>query len=340
MSKIAIISDTWLPKIDGIVRVISRTKRILENRGVEVIIIHPGLFATIPLFFYKEFKVSLCPSAKIRRILEKEKPDYIHIATEGPLGFSARRICVRDNIPFTTQYHTHLPLYVKLRVGRFFNAVYSYMKWFHAPAHRTIVGSESLKEELEAHGFEHLVVSALGVDHAVFRKNEKAIKSAFAKPVFVYLGRIAIEKNVEDFLACELPGTKLVIGDGPMRKKLERKHGKNNVFVGYKKGQDLVDLLSASDVFVYPSRSETFGLIILEALSCGLPVAAYDVMGPKDIITHGVDGHLGEDLAFSAIQCLRLSPDACRKKALSYSWDRYVEIFLANQAKIDKSKFI
>lgn len=334
MEKILIVIDGWTPKIDGVITSVKKTVEILEKRGIKVIVVHPGLFFSVPLFFYPEIKLSLFSSYKIKKIIKQENPQYIHIATEGPLGVMARLICIKKDIPFTTSYHTHFPLYAKVRVKISFSIIYSYMKWFHKKAILTFVTTESLKKELESRGFNNLVISPLGVDSDLFSRNPNSEKPKLQKPIFVYFGRIAIEKNVEDFLRCELPGTKLIIGDGPDRNMLERKYGKDNLFIGYKKGQDLIDWLSICDVFVCPSRTETFGLAILEALSCGIPVAAYDVMGPKDIITNGVDGYLGDNLADSAKKCLTLSTVTCREKALLYSWESYVDIFIKNQIKI------
>lgn len=334
MDKILIVTDVWTPKVDGIVTSLKKTMEILEKKGIKVIIVHPGLFWTIPLFFYSEIKLSFFSSRKIKKMIKLEQPDYIHIATEGPLGFIARMICVRKNIPFTTSYHTHLPLYAKIRIDMSFSVAYLYLRWFHKQAKTTFVSTKSLKNELELHKFNHLTVAPLGVDSDLFTRNIKSKISTLQKPVFVYFGRIAVEKNVEDFLRCELPGTKLIIGDGPDRAMLENKYGKNNLFIGYKKEQDLVDWLSMCDVFVCPSRTETFGLVILEALSCGIPVAAYKVTGPEDIITNGLDGYLGDNLADSAKKCLTLSTIACREKALLYSWESYVDTFIKNQVKI------
>ena len=334
MDKILIITDSWEPKIDGIVTTLKKTKGILEERGTKVVVVHPGLFKTVPLFFYPEIRLSFFSGRKIKKIIKVEKPDYIHIATEGPIGLSARLICRNKKIPFTTAYHTHFPLYVKARVKFLHNVVYAYLRWFHKKADMTLVSSESLKRELMEHKFKNLSVAPFGVDLNLFIKNKETKVSKLPGPVFVYFGRIAVEKNLEAFLSCELPGTKLIIGDGPDRKMLESKYRGNNLFVGYKKGKDLVDHLSVCDVFVFPSLTETFGLVILEALSCGIPVAAYDVMGPKDLVTNGIDGYVGDDLAYSALKCLKLSPLDCRKKALNYSWDAYVDSFMKNQVKI------
>lgn len=328
-----IVTDVWDPQVNGVATALKKIKEILEKKGMSVVIVHPGLFQTLPLFFYPEIRLSLFSRRRIGEIIQTEQPNYIHIATEGPLGFSARRICAKKNLLFTTAYHTHFPLYAKSYFGLFSNTVYSYLRWFHRPAVSTLVSTKSLKDELESNGFQHLVVSPLGVDSSLFKRNPTPDLPSLPKPVFVYFGRIAKEKNVEDFLRCELPGTKLVIGDGPDRVALEKKYSASNLFVGYKKGQVLVDWLSLCDVFVFPSRTETFGLVVLEALSCGIPVTAYDVMGPKDIITSGADGYLVSNLAAGARQCLRLSSVSCRGKALRYSWESSTDIFLKNQAR-------
>lgn len=197
-----------------------------------------------------------------------------------------------------------------------------------------MVSTESLKSELEISGFKNVVVVPLGVDVNHFVRNPASPLPKLSKPVFVYFSRLAPEKSPEEFLRLKMPGTKLVIGDGPDRKKLEKKYGKENMFVGYKRGQELVDWLSLADVFVFPSRTETFGLVVLEALACGIPVAAHDVMGPRDIITEGKDGYLSENLAEAAMKCLSLSRDDCRAKAIQYSWEHSAEAFIKNLAFI------
>lgn len=328
MKKVLIVTDAWSPQVNGVVTVVEKTVALLKEKGYEVDIIHPGLFRTIPVFFYPEIRLSLFSRNTIRRRIDSFKPDAIHIVTEGTLGLAARSICKRRGLRFTTSYHTHFPQYLKIRTKILFTLVYKYVAWFHNAGVVTMVATESLRDELAQHGFRKLALWPLGVDTDLFVRNPNAQSMNLHKPVFVYFGRIAIEKGVEEYLRCNLPGTKLVIGDGPQRKELQSRYKGNAVFVGYKKGKDLVDALSECDVFVFPSRTDTFGLVVVEALACGVPVAAHNVMGPKDIITDGVDGVLSEDLQKAALACLELSREKCREKALAFSWQHSVDAFM------------
>ncbi len=332
MKKIIIFTDGWHPMVSGVVRSLEKTIEILKNNYFEVVLIHPGMFHSIPVFFYPEVKLSVFAQKKIEKIIEAEKPDYIHIATEGTLGLAARMVCVHNNFKFSTAYHTHIPLYLKVRTGFLFNSTYAYLRWFHSASESLMVSTESLKEELTSHNFKNIVICPLGVDTDYFKReeNNNKIKKEFTQPVFVFCGRVAVEKNIKEFLDCDLPGTKLVIGDGPQREELENEYGEKVKFVGYKKGADLIALLSVCDVFVFPSCTETFGLVVLEAMACGIPVAAHNVMGPKDIITSGVDGFVGDDLAKAAVACLNLSRAKCREKALQFSWEESTKSFIKN----------
>lgn len=330
--KIIIFTDTWL-ETSGVITALHYKKKILEKKGFDVTIVNPGPFFTLPLPTYKEIRMAF-PRKKIKEIIERKKPDYIHIETEGSLCLAARLVCAKNNWKFTTSYHTRMPEYVGMRFKHLKEPTYKYLRWIHSKSERVMVSTESMKKELQKKGFKNLVVVPLGVDTKLFTKNTKAqLPKDIKKPVFTFLGRIAPEKNIETFLKCNLPGSKLLIGDGPDRKKLEEKFKGKATFVGFKKGQDLVNLLSISDVLVFPSKTDTFGLVIVEALSCGVPVAAYDVQGPKDIITNGVDGFLGEtakDLEKNAKKCLKLKAKDCRKKALTFSWEKGVEKFIKN----------
>ncbi|OGG63469.1 hypothetical protein A3C21_02220 [Candidatus Kaiserbacteria bacterium RIFCSPHIGHO2_02_FULL_59_21] len=328
-----------MPQVSGITTVLSATVRELEKREWKVVVIHPGLFKTIPFPLYPEIQLALFPGRKIRKIFEETKPDYVHIAVEWMLGPSARRYCIRNNIPFTTAYHANINFNAELYIGSLGGITSyladAYMRWFHGRADKTLVSNETLRAQLAARGFKNLVLWPFGVDTELFKRNESStIDPGLPKPIFVYFGRIAKEKSIEEFLDAPLPGSKLVIGDGPYRGHLESKYGRIARFVGYKKGQELVDWLSVCDVYVFPSRSETFGLTVLEGFACGLPVAAHDAMGPKDIVTNGVDGYISENLAEVAVKCLSLSREACRKKALQYSWDLSVEAFMSHQVEI------
>lgn len=332
MEKISIITDTWTDFISGVVTSLVQTKKILEAKGFEVRIIHSGEFHSIPLPYYPQIKFALVTPNQIGEVLKEENPDYVHIATEGPMGLAARMWCVKHTWNFTTSYHTHLPDYVQIRVKGSKNLIYGYLRWFHSASQRTLVSTQSLKKQLESKKFINVAIVPLGVDTELFRRNPNATTPpGLTKPVFVFLGRIAPEKNIEAFLQCDLPGSKLIIGDGPQRISLEEKFaGERAVFTGHKTGQELVDLLSISDVMVFPSLTDTFGMAILEAMACEVPAAAFDVPGPKDIISHGVDGYLGDDLAANAICCLALDRAGLRKKALTFSWEHAVETFTDN----------
>jgi glycosyltransferase involved in cell wall biosynthesis len=333
MKTILIVSDVLITEqINGVGTWLINTQNELEKAGFKVIIFNASFFEhTFPLPSYPEIRLVLSFKKTVKKLLEGLQPDYIHIATEGTLGLLSRLVCVENGWNFTTSYHTRFPEYVFVRTKLLFlqNLTYKYVQWFHSKAVTTVVTTETLKNELTMKNFTKISVVPLGVDVHLFTKNLKAPPiSNLQKPIFVYFGRIAPEKSVEDFLRCKVPGSKLIIGDGPDRNKLEKKYNKMALFVGYKQGQELVDLLSVCDVFVTPSKTETFGLTIIEALACSLPVAAYNVQGPSDIITNGKDGYLGDNLAEVVNKCLLLSKDECRITAEKYSWEESTEKFV------------
>lgn len=328
MKKVLLVTDAWAPQVNGVVRVQDAHILALEARGYEVIVIEPGQFTTVPMPMYPEIRLALFSRRRIAEMIAGVRPDAIHLMTEGPLGWAARSVCREKGIPFTTWYHSHFQLYVDIRLRGLLRPILALLRRFHSAAVRTMVSTESLKRELESVGYKNVVIVPLGVDVDHFVRNPAPPLPALPKPVFLFFSRLAPEKSPEEFLELDLPGTKLVIGDGPDRAKLEKKYGQKNKFVGYKHGQELVDWLSLCDVFVFPSRTETFGLVVIEALACGLPVAAHDVMGPRDSVMEGKDGYLGDDLKEAALKCLALSPADCRAKALTYSWEHSAETFL------------
>ncbi len=328
MKRITIVTDAWHPQINGVVITLDNIIAILKERGYEVSVIHPQLFRIhFPLPTYPEIQIALSTRGRMQKMLRETKPDYVHIVTEGSLGMLARFACKREGFTFTTAYHTHFPLYVSLRVPGMMRLTYAYLRWFHRASSAALVPTESIRADLAAHGFQNLRIWPGGVDTELFRPMQCSTEDA-PRPCFVFFGRIAPEKNVEEFLKLSLPGTKLVIGDGPDRARLEKKYGSSARFLGYKKGQELVDAIACTDVAVFPSYTETFGLTIIEALACGIPVAAHNATGPRDILTSGIDGVIDTDLARAAIACLGISKEACREKALQYSWQKTVDTFI------------
>lgn len=333
---IVLVTDAWPPNQSGVVTWVHKTTEILGSRGFKVTILHPALFPSVSVPFYPEIHVPLLPYHKLKRLLFEAQPDAVHIVTEGSLGLTARRICLQYGIPYTSAYHSHFPLYLERRFGRaFYHLTYSYLRWFHKKSRAVFVSTPNLRKELLDHGFTNVVITPLGVDVELFKKNPSPTISTPAKPIFVYSGRLAVEKNVDDFLRLDLPGTKIVIGDGPERRRLEHQYT-HAQFLGHKTQKEVADWLSLADVFVFPSVTDTFGLVILEALACEVPVAAYPVMGPEDIITNGIDGVLNTNLEKAAKDALKIPRENCRKKALAFSWEKGTDVFLQNLKEIPK----
>lgn len=328
--RLHLVTDAWHPQVSGVVTTLAHIKQRLERDGWEVVVIHPGLFRSLPLPWYPEVRLAVSPGGSLRRMLLRQTPDYVHIATEGPLGWSARALCHEHGWRFTSSYHTHFHLYAHAHMRLLLRPVGTLLRVFHRMATCTMAATPRLKGELQADGFSNVALWPLGVDPSLFVRRPASHIPRLPKPVFAFFGRLAREKSPYEFLRLDLPGTKLVIGDGPERARLQARFGAEALFVGYQHGQDLVDWLSRCDVMVFPSRTDTFGLVILEALACGIPVAAHDVMGPRDIIHDGVDGVLGEDLRRAALACLSLDRSKCREKALRYSWEASAAAFRKN----------
>jgi len=336
--KILIVSDAWLPQINGVVRTFLSTKNLLETMGHEVKMVTPELFRTIPCPTYPEIRLALRPVKKIGEILETFQPDSIHIATEGPLGIAARYHCHKRGIKFTTSFHTKFPEYIHARFGIPTMFTYRLLRWFHSLSTKVMVATSSMRQELEAQGFQNLAHWSRGVDVDLFRPQPKGFLSDI-RPIFLYVGRVAIEKNIEAFLTLELPGTKYVVGDGPQLEFLRTKYP-HVKFVGSKTGEELSRYYAAADVFVFPSRTDTFGLVLLEALASGTPVAAYPVAGPLDVINTASVGCLDENLAQAVekVLTLNIKPDHCREHALKFSWQACTQQFV-NNLWINKSFF-
>ncbi len=329
--KVAMVTDAWLPQTNGVVRTLVTTIDCMRADGIDVHVISPGEFRTLPCPTYPEIRLSLFAGRAVARRLDELEPAAVHIATEGPLGLAARRWCLRHGHEFTTAYHTQFPEYLRARAPVPLAVSYAFMRWFHGAATRTLVATPSMQRRLEANGITKVARWSRGVDSELFRPRPKDFLS-LPRPVWLYLGRVAVEKGIEDFLRLELPGTKLVVGDGPARATLAAQFPVVK-FVGYKHGQELAQHVAAADVFVFPSRTDTFGLVLLEAMACGVPVAAYPVTGPVDVVEHGVTGVLDADLRAAALAALTLDPVACRNHAQRFSWTACTRQFVAALAR-------
>jgi len=288
----------------------------------------PDRFNTIPCPTYPEIRLAVLPGSKTAALIEAFRPDAIHIATEGPLGQAARKHCLARGYPFTTAYHTRFPEYIHARCRLPLSWSYARLRKFHNAGKRIMVATQTIEDDLAARGFNNIVRWTRGVNTELFHPRAEPFLD-FPRPISVYVGRVAVEKNIEAFLKLDIPGTKMVVGDGPARTHLEDKYP-DAKFVGAHQGEDLARHFAASDVFVFPSRTDTFGLVLLEALASGLPVAAYPVPGPLDVIGTAPVGVLSEDLADAVNKALVIDPKLCRAHAEGYSWEKSIDQFFAN----------
>lgn len=300
----------------------------MSDLGHAASVIGPDRFRTLPCPSYPEIRLAITSPANIGRLLLTAGADAVHIATEGPLGLSARHFCLRRGLPFTTSLHTRFPEYIHARWHAPVSWGYRVLRWFHRPSAAVMVATASLESELRTNGFANLKRWSRGVDTALFHPRPKDWLD-LPRPVSLYVGRVAVEKNIEAFLALDLPGSKVVVGDGPQLADLRRRYSTVR-FVGVKQGEELARYYAAADVFVFPSRTDTFGLVLLEALASGVPVAAYPVTGPRDVIDGAAVGCLDDDLATAVRKALTLAPEACRGYAQQFSWENSARQFLAN----------
>lgn len=328
--KILIITDTHTPSINGVVTTITKTTEKLRNLGHEVCLIHPELFLSVPCPGYREIELSL-NIWKMRSFIDSFNPDAVHIVVEGPLGLAARNYMQRKKIPYNTSYHTKFPEYLNKMFSIPTKWPYAYLKWFHGKSHRILVTTPSMREELELHGFKNCVVWSRGVDTDLYKPELR--EENFKKPVYLNVGRVSIEKNLEAFLSLDLDGTKVIVGDGPLLNRYKAKYPEVQ-FLGTKKGLDLAKIYASADVFVFPSKTDTFGIVQIESMASGTPVAAYPVAGPKDIIQNGINGSMDEDLLTAIQNCKSISRESCRKFALEMSWGKTTEVFLENLIQI------
>ncbi len=327
--RIAIVTDAWEPQVNGVVRTLQSVKRVLEAQGHKVFVISPDLFYSVPCPTYPEIRLAMVRSRTIGDLLDEISPHAVHLATEGPVCVAARRWCLRHDFPFTTAYHTQFPDYVEARSGVPAEWVWRYIRWFHAPAQSILASTASIRQALVDHGLTQIRHWGRGVDLANFHPGvtKHAVMADLPGPVQLYVGRVAVEKNLEAFLASGHPGTKVVVGDGPARAALAAKYP-DAKFLGPMFGEELAQAYRAADVFVFPSKTDTFGLVMIEALACGTPVAAYPVTGPVDILTPET-GAMAEALDVAIGEALTRDRDACAAYGRSFTWEASAAQFLA-----------
>lgn len=326
--KIMIVTDAWEPQVNGVVRTLKNTTRELSELGHRVELLTPLEFRTIPCPTYPEIRLSLMPGQRVRQRISEFAPDALHIATEGPLGMAARSYARRHGLPHTSAYHTRFPEYVQARFGIPLSLTYKFLHWFHGPSRAVMAPTPVVKQDLEKFGFTNVVLWTRGVDLEIFQPQESKVLNT-ARPIFLYVGRVAIEKNVEAFLKLDLPGSKWVAGEGPQLAELKSRYPEVN-YLGVLSQAELAKVYAAADVFVFPSRTDTFGLVLLEALACGLPVAAYPVTGPVDVLADGGAGAMNEDLREACLDALKIDRAHARAWAERFSWRAASEQFASH----------
>lgn len=334
--RIAIVTDAWEPQVNGVVRTLQAVRRVLTAQGHVVQVISPDLFYSLPCPTYPEIRLAITRTASVGAMLEAFRPSAIHLATEGPLCVAARRWCLRQHRPFTTAYHTQFPDYVSARSGVPAEWIWHYIRWFHAPSSAILASTPSIRASLAAHGLKHVRHWGRGVDLANFRPGlaPHPRMAGLPGPVQLYVGRVAVEKNIEAFLQSSHPGSKVVVGDGPARATLEARFPEAQ-FLGPMFGAELASAYAAADVFVFPSRTDTFGLVMIEALACGVPVAGYPVTGPIDVLTEET-GATDEDLTAAIARALTKDRRACADYGRSFTWEASARQFLSALVSLDE----
>jgi glycosyltransferase involved in cell wall biosynthesis len=329
--RVLIATDAWHPQVNGVVRTLAMMEEATKALGVDISFLTPQSFRTFAMPGYPDLRLALPGPVKTAQLIEQAQPDSIHIATEGPIGLLVRRYCRKRRLPFTTSFHTRFPEYLSARLPVPEAWVWSALRWFHGGSQAVMAATPALATELRIRGFRNVVLWPRGVDARLFHPRPADL--GLPRPVFVCVGRVAVEKNLEAFLDLDLPGTKLIVGDGPARAALERKYPQT-VFLGARQGEELAQAYAAADVFVFPSRTDTFGLVLLEALASGLPVAAFPVTGPRDVIGTAPVGALNEDLRAACLAALAISPQACLAFAEKHTWDASARAFVDHIAGI------
>ncbi|MBL8558888.1 MAG: glycosyltransferase family 1 protein [Hyphomonadaceae bacterium] len=340
-TRLMLVTDAWEPQVNGVVRTLSRVIKELREMGVEVEVVSPSDgYKTMPLITYEEIKLAIGARDDVEERFKAFAPDAVHIATEGTLGWDARHICLDYKFPFTTSYHTQFPEYVHARFWWIPTwAGYAYMRAFHNKSGRVMVATPSMMERLESRGMKNITAWSRGVDTELFHPSKRGIDGGvykdLPKPVWAYVGRVAVEKNIEAFLKLDLPGTKVVVGGGPLLEELQTKYP-DAKFTGPKFGDELAQHYADADVFVFPSFTDTFGLVILEAMAAGTPVAGFMAPGPKDIIPGSGAGAVNDDLKIACMEALKCDRETTRKYAEKFSWRACAEDFLRNLQPLPK----
>jgi glycosyltransferase involved in cell wall biosynthesis len=325
--RILVATDAWHPQVNGVVRTLTNMAEAARAFGVEISFLTPLSFRTFAMPSYPDLRLALPYQAKIARLIAEARPDSIHIATEGPIGLLVRRYCRKNQLPFTTSFHTRFPEYISARLPIPEAWIWTALRAFHGPSQAVMAATPALAGELRARGFRNVVLWPRGVDASQF--HPRAADLGLPRPVFLCVGRVAVEKNLEAFLDLDLPGTKVIVGDGPARAALTRKYPQA-VFLGARQGKELADAYAAADVFVFPSKTDTFGLVLLEALASGLPVAAFPVTGPRDVIGDEPVGALNDDLRIACLTAVTISPQACLAFAARHTWEASARAFVEN----------
>jgi glycosyltransferase involved in cell wall biosynthesis len=331
--RILIATDAWHPQVNGVVKTLECTIAELERRGHEVRVVSPDMFRTMPMPSYPEIRLAFARSGRMRAILEDFAPDHVHVATEGPVGFSMRRVCMKAGRRFSTCYHTRFPEYLRERAPVPVSWTYAMLRRFHDAGDGVMVATDTIEQGLAARGFANIMRWGRGVDLQGFTPSARGI-SGNRRPVFLYVGRLAPEKNLDAFLSLDLPGTKLVVGDGPSRPGLRLRYP-DAVFLGAKTHAELPAIYASADAFVFPSLTDTFGLVLVEAMACGLPVAAFPAPGPLDVIGRSGAGVISTDLRAAALEALKIDRRTVRRHAENFSWAKATDQFLANIRRIE-----
>lgn len=326
--RIAIVTDAWEPQVNGVVRTLQSVRAVLEAQGHEILVISPDKFVSVPCPTYPEIRLAMTTVGTVGAMLRDFGPEAIHLATEGPLCLAARHWCLQRKMPFTTAYHTQFPDYVEARTGVPAEWVWRYIRWFHAPAQEILASTPSIRRALVDHGLGHVRHWGRGVDLTNFRPDvpHHPALAKLARPIQLYVGRVAVEKNLEAFLKTGQPGTKVIVGDGPARSQLEAEYP-DAVFLGPLFGAELAGAYAGADVFVFPSKTDTFGLVMIEALACGTPIAAYPVTGPIDIVTPHT-GAMHDDLNQAIAGALTCDRGECSAYGRTFTWEASARQFL------------